>query len=759
MAKLTSPFNFVPLSDIVFYPKWSDMISHDIPFEDGEDGVIELEITNMSPLHIGVGSEENLPAHVIHNDRRYFYIPGTTLKGCFRNVMEILSYGKMEQFDDDSFGYREFNPNEVKKVSCGWLWKDYDKYYLEECTNGVQKIKHEDLKNRFHLKDKHPDDEEIQSIFSRYPIINVSEEKELEFKINNKRYDVKIGRYRVVCTGSIKDKNHEYLFSEECLEPIEVPKKDIERFETIHKSTPTFQIKTTGKGELRRKYDNGEKIPVFFIKDKSDIKIGLTQIFKNPYDYSIKDLVKKNYGRSWESFERCYDLPQCIFGYIGDKSMKGRVQIGNAFAEELVSDENLRTITGVLGQPKASFYPLYLQQDSNKKVVNYTTTDSTIAGRKRYRVSKDFNTIPIAAGNNNENVTSSFKVLPTGLTFNCRIVVHNLRKVEIGALLSSITFNMTEGCYHNIGMGKAFGYGIIDCKIKSLNGFKYTAAEYIDHFDEMMATFLDQNGRKLSSEVVYKQLVSIASPTHTQEDMSQMDFDTCEIFKNDNFKNDKTNASVLIESPKTMTIKIDENEAISHQIQLNLDEICKKADMLARAKDWRGGIKLLEDHCLELVSKKHDTSRVKELIRRYQEEERSYEEAILEMKRAEEAESINQKLQQEQAKIEKAKALRLEKGLAFLLESKVSGEGLKISSLMQGISRIKDFIRKNHGYRVTNNDAECVHKWLCSIAVPTKKQEMKDFQNINGDSWKYVSSLFSEAEKWFEEVNAKAGLK
>ena len=30
---ITAPFNFVPLSDKVFFPDWADSVSHDIPFK------------------------------------------------------------------------------------------------------------------------------------------------------------------------------------------------------------------------------------------------------------------------------------------------------------------------------------------------------------------------------------------------------------------------------------------------------------------------------------------------------------------------------------------------------------------------------------------------------------------------------------------------------------------------------------------------------------------------------------------------------
>lgn len=56
---ITAPYNFVPLNDKIFYPPWASDATlkniHDVPFEDGESGVIELEITTKSPTFIKDG--------------------------------------------------------------------------------------------------------------------------------------------------------------------------------------------------------------------------------------------------------------------------------------------------------------------------------------------------------------------------------------------------------------------------------------------------------------------------------------------------------------------------------------------------------------------------------------------------------------------------------------------------------------------------------------------------------------------------------
>ena len=79
---------------------------------------------------------------------------------------------------------------------------------------------------------------------------------------------------------------------------------------------------------------------------------------------------------------------------------------------------------------------------------------------------------------------------------------------------------------------------------------------------------------------------------------------------------------------------------------------------------------------------------------------------------------------------------------------------LKISSLSQGTSRLKDFLKKNNGYMITAGDKVSVHEWLCSLERPVRKQDKKDFEDFNGASWKYIASLFEEAELWFGEINA-----
>jgi hypothetical protein len=60
-----------------------------------------------------------------------------------------------------------------------------------------------------------------------------------------------------------------------------------------------------------------------------------------------------------------------------------------------------------------------------------------------------------------------------------------LRKNEIGALLSAITFHDTEGMFHSVGYAKPLGYGKIQV-VSQIAGLKYTRGEYIKSFELLM---------------------------------------------------------------------------------------------------------------------------------------------------------------------------------------------------------------------------------------------------------------------------------
>ena len=519
MFKLTSPYNFVPLNERVYIPSWYNEVSQDIPFEDGEDGWIEVTWRNVSPLIIKEKADKeddnckkSVPVYVEDADgKKRYFIPGTSMKGMLRSTLEILSFGKMEQYDDRFFGHREFGTKkiegsdyqkEMKDVRWGWLRMDDDDMILSPCSSKVESKPISDLRKKYLGFDEK---------------ISQWDRNEFIAKKSGKGMfpEIKTG-YRLYCTGQMHNKKQEYLIPN----PIAIgreeklPDETKKAFLTVHAPTPDFE-------KFKALLDKGEMIPVSYIKKNDKIvAVGLSRMLRLPYGQSVRTLVEKEQkpvdGR---------DLCETIFGYTDkNASLRGRVQVSHAFCtdepdgKELLLDE----VGGVLGEPKPSFYPLYLKQTG----IGYKTFNEAegIAGRKLYRVHTGDSLSSLPQGNGNDNTTSYFRPLRTGLTFVMRINLHNMRPMEIGAILSALTMHNTKDAWHNIGGGKSFGYGKLECVKVELKGLKHQEKEeYMRAFEEEMECFTRTNLQiKWSKTNQIKMLVGILSE-HNNDDVRMME--------------------------------------------------------------------------------------------------------------------------------------------------------------------------------------------------------------------------------------------
>lgn len=800
---IKAPFNFVPLSDKVYLPEWANLISHDVPFEDGEDGTITVHITNHTPLFVRDGHAKDKKtewsSHIIDDqgNKRYF-IPGTTLKGCFRSVMEILSFAKMSRFNNDSFGFRSFTTQEkelgyqgkVSKVKdCGWLSKVDDGYYIRECSKRIQKIRHSDIKVAFPSFNKGRDHETAEckqrslSKDELYPIFHCN--GDIYYNERDTSYRVPNGKYRVVCTGYMNGKKVEYLFSEEQSNPVKVDDEVFRMFDTVHKNTPYYAGLNGKEGFLRKRLMSGESIPVFYEKNaKGEIlAIGVTHKIKYPHRFSVSDCVKHV---SSDHFGNEVDMPEAIFGYISDNSqLRGRVHIGNAFVTSIVADETCKLIVGVLGQPRASYHPLYLLSEKGK-LQNYSSESPKISGRKRYRIIQGKSTLELAQGNDNENVMTKFRPIPSGQTFICKIRVHNLKKCEIGALLSAITFNLTENTYHNIGQAKSFGYGKVSCKAE-LDGFNYSIEEYVNCFDEEISSFLQKRNSKLKNELSLGKLVQIASATHTKEEMTQMTLEEYKAGKEDrNFKE-------LKETYRNIHIGIDEDAALKRKARQILDSlviqhlneieafkgmmVCPNdfVDSVNSAveslNDLESKIKKIDDAISEInVNLTQFEDLVISIDNRYSQliyDWISFDELVSKArnKRKDLTEQKSSIQSDFKSCIEQLKKLRekitttgrIQNGLSFLTDKNINGE-YKITTIANGSGRIEQFLKKNKDYVISNRDKDIVKEWFGILKDQTmKNNDRRDFQNYDGKSWNKIRQIFGEesAQQWFNEITGK----
>lgn len=558
MATLKAPFNFVPLSDKVYFPDWADKISHDIPFSDGISGIINLKITAESRIFVRNGhtqsdhKEQNETFCSFSKDShgRYF-IPGSSIKGSIRNVLEIMSLGKITNIQNQSFGIRDLSKSpdgdfyrdiiKPSSIHCGWMTKQGEDVRIEDCghpwrisVEEIDRIYHTDLEkfvkeNKFigdrtrtaQYKYEMFKDRNLQGYFEP------DEELRESLKIGDRqfvRYNHKGEAGTIVFTGqpgarkmsnkqnrkgepSWTGKYFEFVFPTSRTDEIHylVDSTVFNAFESIHNESPDY------KDYWKKQLYEAKRIPVFFRLDENDEveSIGTAYMYKYPAYNTVFNAVRYD-----EDFDTKYDLAECIFGSLnGDYDLKGRVQFGHAFIDKASLPVTIQEDIS-LSTPHASYYPYYV---GNGK--SWNSDGARIAGFKRYPIRNKLLDARYYAGT--EKMTAKMSLLEPGISFNERICFHNLRPIELGAILAALTFDGHAECRHNLGAGKPIGFGKVHIEIV---GFDAKLAEQsIQAFHQAM----EQTCSNWSSSSTMQELIAMAQgiPEGREEEFVYMHMD------------------------------------------------------------------------------------------------------------------------------------------------------------------------------------------------------------------------------------------
>jgi CRISPR-associated protein (TIGR03986 family) len=499
-----APFNFVPLTEKVFFPDWADQISHDIPFEDGTSGILQLKITAQTPVFVRNGhtkqdadaKNETYTSFSKTDDGKYF-IPASSLKGSIRNVLEILSFSKMSKVDKKRYSIRDlYYPKYMKKltqdnVRCGWLYIDEKNNQIIITDHGIPfRVSHQQIdqycKTNFcDIFSRVLKDEEKTAIFKYQKLgkvrLNDYKFHQLPPNPKNPKDTRKIVKFSdtgeltgtIVLTGqasprtenNLRAKFFEFVFPTE-----EVANYTFNIDDDLYKDFCFIYSESEDWKYWKNKALNGAKVPIFFVKEKDTVAhMGLSYLYKLPYPKRMNEYVYDEHKK------KEYDLAECVFGFTEDKeSLKGRVAFGNAFA---INAKELDILSPYCGSPKPTYYPIYLSQKGTKGYLEsekreYKTmldSGAILKGWKRYpvksigEVQTRFDGIP----ENQIQNTNPFIPLCAGTEFIASIYYHNLKKEELGALLSALELKGNRS--HSIGFGKAFGYGAIKIELVGLN--------------------------------------------------------------------------------------------------------------------------------------------------------------------------------------------------------------------------------------------------------------------------------------------------
>jgi hypothetical protein len=199
-------------------------------------------------------------------------------------------------------------------------------------------------------------------------------------------------------------------------------------------------------------------------------------MFRLAYDHGPKELIERWQEKGFGESARVPDLADLIFGRADEprgadelaSNLKGRASFGVA---PLVSGgQELGEVKAVLGAPKASFYPNYIEQSDDPELEpgaapraayhTYMDERAVPRGWKRYRPQTEANLAPPTPPNvKSDKVYSRFRPLKEGAVFEGRLVVHNLRPWELGAIVWAARLGGDLQARHGVGMAKPFGFG------------------------------------------------------------------------------------------------------------------------------------------------------------------------------------------------------------------------------------------------------------------------------------------------------------
>ncbi|MHA1284120.1 MAG: TIGR03986 family type III CRISPR-associated RAMP protein [Promethearchaeota archaeon] len=439
----SAPYNFIPLNNTVITVNMEDLPTLDKFHQEKFNGYIELQLETKTPLFVkGVDSNffsiNDIPK-----------IPGSSIRGMIRTLIEIVTYGKFHFCDDNTLYYR-------------WI---AERSYL-----------------RRYYRDKISDVKAGYLIYENNQFIIFPAEKkkgksfsQIEIEIAPFTYKQQSDGRWIISSGLMPNKKRVWLINKPNKDiRLKISNNDINLYKNDkNRRIPIDLLESAKKGYLVRK--EGEQIiidrniqfkygvPIFYIqyKDHNDnerISFGHTRYFRIPYKYSIKDHIipKKLID------ENIIDFSEAIFGkenimasrvFFEDASLIG--EINNIFYKE--------TSPRILASPKPTCFQHYLEQKNRlSELKHWDSKNIKIRGHKIFWHRKTPERGPNGWSEgriirDTQHIT--FKPIKSGVKFKAKIRFENLSDIELGALL--FVLNLPNECYHKIGMGKPLGLGSI----------------------------------------------------------------------------------------------------------------------------------------------------------------------------------------------------------------------------------------------------------------------------------------------------------
>lgn len=289
-------------------------------------------------------------------------------------------------------------------------------------------------------------------------------------------------------------------------EGLKVPPIAWQAFEFLHEEQPGRPVNPNW-AFWKAEFEAGCPVPVFYWENEDSPDhvetLGMAFAFKAAHLKSARALLEHSYpGHTENVAEMKLDLPHLLFGvaaeHDGGRGLKRRASFGLARAVDDPKPKEPDNPSILLG-PKPSYVGLYVRQRDDGKPIpkeepmaTYTPlrkkqwsgqlhlASPELAGVKIWpaRSAREFRPQPVDDKlKDNKKVQTELVTLPPDTRFRSRLSFHNLRPVELGALLWALSFG-DEAAFgedpaaikkrHRLGMGKPLGLGEVAIHVTGL---------------------------------------------------------------------------------------------------------------------------------------------------------------------------------------------------------------------------------------------------------------------------------------------------
>lgn len=526
--KANAPYNFVPLPENVLTVD-EEFSAHDKYDSDRHTGYIELEIKTETPIYtrcafptsvyenqnnfddkgkLKVTADSNCQQFFHRGDERIPVIPGSTLRGMTRSLVEILAYGKMNFITDSQLVHRAVaDPSSLgKKYREQLLGKDKGNSYFDYPSHNLKGGYLEIRNNKYFIRPA------IENNNESFVHIEIDDLDRLGVLTNNTVYvdksTIRTTKYR---RGERRDITLDMAVAENVSN---IPQTNYLPTKLVktnaigrkHMQCVIFEANTDDTklipisdemwrifkedGDLKRgipcrKLQNQGDALFYLLNDKGNlIFFGSTMMFRLPYINTVEKFIPE--------ILRCedkLDFAEAIFGKVQEKQIAGRVFFSDAVCKTvspyLDGANDGRRVPKILSSPKPTSFQLYLTQPTpnhkNDLKSYYDIDETVIRGSKHYWHKREFQESDFKAQNtrirndnkgveenrnrqwqNSKQHTIIKPVKPNIVFGNAKVYFENLTSLELGAIFTAL--DLEETMRHQIGMAKPYGLGSVAIK-------------------------------------------------------------------------------------------------------------------------------------------------------------------------------------------------------------------------------------------------------------------------------------------------------